>query len=81
MNAYLQTKPFPQSDEKMEKWIQSLEKAQHESDPNGIDAPGRMQGMMGWPKKSYQQDFGWVGSRIFCRAVISENATCLLTLI
>lgn len=37
MNAYLQTKPFPQSDEKMEKWIQSLEKAQHESDPNGIN--------------------------------------------
>ena len=52
MNAYLQTKPFPQSDEKMEKWIQSLEKAQHESDPNGIDAPDAEND--GMAKKNYQ---------------------------
>ena len=78
MNAYLQTKPFPQSDEKMEKWIQSLEKAQHESDPNGINVPWPMRRMMGWPKRASRmgQFQGFV-----CCAVISENVKCPLTLV
>ena len=59
MNAYLQTKPFPQSDEKMEKWIQSLEKAQHESDPNGINVPWPMRRMWDGQKELA----GWVSFR------------------